>query len=304
MKTPGASLLGLAAASQREFVMCAPFAKATVVSEVVSAVPAGVRIVLFTRWRPDEVAAGVSDTQVLAVVRERGGVVYLHDRLHAKYYRNEESALVGSANLTATALGWTHTPNLELLVASSDNDIDLMERELTANGIIATDEIAQEVDTIAELLPAGIKSLENLIQSTGSAYWIPRLRMPSDLFAAYEYGTASLASRSAEAAAADLSVLELPPGLSRQQFDALVGYRLRRQPLMAQIDDFLSTPRRFGEMRELLSHVTGYDRDQAEQSWQTMLRWILEFLPQRYSLKTFRHSEVISLAIPETGVVR
>jgi hypothetical protein len=225
MKTPGASLLGLAAASQREFVMCAPFAKATVVAEVVSAVPAGVRIVLFTRWRPDEVAAGVSDTEVLAVVRERGGVVYLHDRLHAKYYRNEESALIGSANLTATALGWTSTPNLELLVASSDNGIDLMERELIANGIIATDEIAQEVDTIAELLPAGNEALENPVQSMGSAYWIPYLRMPSDLFAAYEYGSACLASRSAEAAAADLSALDLPPGLSREQFDVLVARR-------------------------------------------------------------------------------
>lgn len=303
MKTPGASLLGLAAASQREFVMCAPFAKATVVAEVVSAVPAGVRIVLFTRWRPDEVAAGVSDTEVLAVVRERRGVVYLHDRLHAKYYRNEGSALIGSANLTATALGWTHRPNLELLVASSDNDIDLMERELTANGIVATDEIAQEVDAIAELLPAGIKIIETSIQSTDSAYWIPQLRMPSDLFAAYECGTNSLASRSADAAAADLSALDLPPGLSQGQFDALVGHRLRSQPLMAQIDDFLGTPRRFGEMRELLSRVTGCDRDHAEQSWQTMLRWMLQFLPQRYSLNTFRHSEVVSLATTELGVV-
>jgi hypothetical protein len=56
-------------------------------------------------------------------------------------------------------------------------------------------------------------------------------------------------------------------------------------------------------MRELLSRIMGYDRDQAEQSWQTMLRWMLEFLPQRYSLNTFRHSEVVSLATTEMGVV-
>ncbi|MBP1819270.1 hypothetical protein [Mycobacterium sp. OAE908] len=297
------SLLELAAASRCELVLCAPFAKAAVVSDVLSAVPAGVRIVLFTRWRPDEVAAGVSDTQVLAVVRKSGGIVYLHDRLHAKFYRNESTALIGSANLTATALGWTHSPNLELLVASSDNDIDLMERELTENGTVATDEIAEEVDAIAELLPAGVKIAELSIPLTDSVCWIPQLRMPSDLFAAYEYGTLSLASRSADAAAADLSVLQLPPGLNRQQFDALVGHRLRSQPLIAQIDDFLSMPRRFGEMRELLSRVTGRDRDQAEQSWQTILRWLLEFLPERYSHNMFRHSEVVSLATTEMGVV-
>src|SRR6478752_6932644 len=116
MTTPGMALMELAAASRREFVMCAPFAKESVVSKVLSAVPKGVRIQLFTRWRPDEVAAGVSDTRVLSVVRSRGGAVYLYDRLHAKYYRNENDALIGSANLTATALGWGSNPNLELLV--------------------------------------------------------------------------------------------------------------------------------------------------------------------------------------------
>lgn len=303
MRVLGESLLQLAATSQREFVMCAPFAKAAVVAEVVSAIPAGVDIILFTRWRPDEVAAGVSDTQTLGVVRERGGVVYLHDRLHAKYYRNEDRALIGSANLTATALGWTHTPNLELLVASSDGDIHSMEQELAATGIIATDEIARQVEAIAQLLPAGIKDYENHILLAGSAYWVPRLRMPSDLFAAYESGVSTLASRSAEAAASDLSALDLPPGLSREQFDLLVGHRLGAQPVITEVNAFLSAPRRFGEMREFFSRILGYDRDQAEESWKTMLRWLLEFLPQRYALNTFRYSEVVSLVPTEMGAV-
>lgn len=72
MRPLGDAVLDLAASSRREFVMCAPFAKAAVVREVLAAIPEGVQIALYTRWRPDEVAAGVSDTEVLPAVRGRG----------------------------------------------------------------------------------------------------------------------------------------------------------------------------------------------------------------------------------------
>lgn len=304
MITLGASLLDLAAASARDFVMCAPFAKERVVNEVLSVVPDGVRILLFTRWRPDEVAAGVSDTEVLPVIRSRGGVVYLHDRLHAKYYRNESRALIGSANLTSTALGWMSHPNLELLVPSSDNAIDSLEKLLRSESVVATDEIAREVEEIAKLLPMREDDREMLAPSGRDEVWIPSLRIPSDLFSAYSIGVMSLTSRSAAAAVADLSILDLPIGLNRTQFDALVGYRLRNQPLFKTIDAYLIEPRRFGEVRKLLSDTTNCDRDQAEEFWQTTMRWMLEFLPERYSLRTYGYSEVVSLTTAASESVK
>jgi hypothetical protein len=285
--------------------MCAPFAKQRVVTEVLSVVPDGVKILLFTRWRPDEVAAGVSDTEVLSVIRSRGGAVYLHDRLHAKYYRNESGALLGSANLTATALGWVPISNLELLVASSDGAINSIEECLKSESVVATDEIAQEVEEIAQLLPmrAEIPQTVASPEPTNNT-WVPSLRMPSDLFTAYGRGTTSLASRSAAAAAADLSILDLPTGLNRAQFEILVGHRLRNQPLFRAIDEFLGEPRRFGEVRQLMGHIMGFDRDQAEESWQTTMRWMFEFLPERYSRQTFGYSEVVSLATTKSDSVR
>lgn len=292
---PGSALLELAAASQREFVMCAPFAKEHVVTKVLSAVPAGVRVWLFTRWRPEEVAVGVSDTQVLSVVRSRGGVVYLYDQLHAKYYRNEQDVLLGSANLTATALGWNQNPNLELLVTSTQDAIETVEHILYKNCMVATDQLAREVDEIAALLPSVVRDVPAVRDAGRPDIWIPSLRMPSDLYTAYRYGSSSLAARSGEAAAEDLSVLDLPPGLDRGQFEALVAHRLRNMPVFAHIEDFLSEPRRFGEMRQLLARIARIDRKLAEESWQTTMRWMFEFLPQRYQCSTFRHSEVVSL---------
>ena len=297
----GTALLELANESSREFVMCAPFAKQREVSNVLSVVPDGVRIVLFTRWRPDEVAAGVSDTEVLSLINARGGAVYLHDRLHAKFYRNESRALLGSANLTGTALGWSSNPNIELLVESDDRAIHGVEQRLAAESIVATDEIAREVEELAALLPVRVRLPDSFDAAQPVENWVPSLRMPSDLFTAYRVGAAALTSTSAAAAGVDLAVLDLPMGLEQEQFTALVGHRLRYQPIFKAIDEFLSEPRRFGEVRELLSKLTGFDRAQAEVAWQTTMRWMLEFLPQRYSRQVFRHSEILSRTTARLG---
>lgn len=292
----GIAVLDIAAAARREFVMCSPFAKAGVVERVLSAVPDGVQISLYTRWRPDEVAAGVSDTEVLPAVHARAGRVYLHDRLHAKYYRNEETALLGSANLTATALGWAPSPNLELLVDVSRDAVERLEHRLALESLPATDETAREIERIAELLPQRA-SLSFCIDATlaTAAEWVPKLRMPSDLFLAYSVGTEKLSSASAAAAASDLESLDLPPGLIRRQFDALIAHRLLAQTFFARLDGFLTRPRRFGEVRDMIGRTLACDRDHAEETWQTAMRWMLEFLPERYSYTVHRHSELVWL---------
>ncbi|GAB4676708.1 MULTISPECIES: phospholipase D family protein [Mycobacterium avium complex (MAC)] len=296
MAEVGDELLKLAGSARREFVMCAPFAKQAAVQRVMSAIPDGVHITLYTRWRPEEVAAGVSDTQVLPTVRSRGGAVYLHDRLHAKFYRTESQALLGSANLTAAALGWSLHSNIELLVRSRIDQIADVERFLSEESTEANDDVAREVDEIAKQLPAPTLDLAEDIEEPAGIVdlWVPQLRMPSDLYSAYSKGFASLSSRSAAAAAVDLAVLDLPVGLDKRQFEVLVGHRLRNQPLIQSIDQHLNRPRRFGEVREKLSQLTGYDRAQADDAWQTVMRWMMEFLPDRYTRDVHRHSEIMS----------
>ncbi|CAM3359018.1 phospholipase D family protein [Mycobacterium colombiense] len=275
--------------------MCAPFAKEAVVERVMSAVPVNVRVVLYTRWRPEEIAAGVSDTRVLQVVRARGGGVYLHNRLHAKFFRNENDVLLGSANLTATALGWSQNPNIELLVPSSRDEIAELEKRLTVESTLATEELAREVEEIAKFFPGPTSVPVQLDHSAEPPdLWIPQLRMPSDLYLAYSHGPSSLTSRSAAAATLDLAVLDLPVGLDKRQFELLVGHRLGCQPIFRDIDQHLERPRRFGEVRQRVSQITGFDHDQAAETWQTLMRWMLEFLPNRYTHDVKRHSEMFS----------
>lgn len=299
----GEELLELARAARSEFVMCAPFAKAGVVRAVTSAIGPDATISLYTRWRPEEIAAGVSDTAVLSLIEGRGGAVYLHDRLHAKFYRNEVDLLLGSANLTATALGWAPTPNLELLVHAECSAIADLETTLRGEAVQATTAMAHEVEQLAAMLPAVpiAESIDDL--QSNFRGWLPSLRMPEDLYAAYSAGSSRLTSRSALAAELDLAVLELPMGLDKAQFYLLVGHRMLQQPMVRRLDEYLSVPRRFGEIRDKLAELAGFNRDEAEQSWQTVMRWMLEFRSDRYRREVFRTSEVMSVVGTGTEVV-
>ncbi|ETZ41129.1 hypothetical protein L837_5190 [Mycobacterium avium MAV_061107_1842] len=186
--------------------------------------------------------------------------------------------------------------NIELLVRSRIDQIADVERFLSEESTEANDDVAREVDEIAKQLPAPTLDLAEDIEEPAGIVdlWVPQLRMPSDLYSAYSKGFASLSSRSAAAAAVDLAVLDLPVGLDKRQFEVLVGHRLRNQPLIQSIDQHLNRPRRFGEVREKLSQLTGYDRAQADDAWQTVMRWMMEFLPDRYTRDVHRHSEIMS----------
>ena len=83
-----------------------------------------VRIV--TRWRAREVAAGVSDLAVFEITNDRRNTALdLLDDLHAKLYLADNKGLIGSANLTAPALGWATRNNVEILMAVRRGDPDV-----------------------------------------------------------------------------------------------------------------------------------------------------------------------------------
>jgi hypothetical protein len=271
--------------------------KSSVIERLLSVVRADVQIVLFTRWRPEEVAAGVSDTSVLGLIEDRGGAVYLLDVLHAKFYRTEKSTLLGSANLTNTALGWAARPNLEILAAGLPGDVAAVERRLSRESTRATAEIAAAVQAAAAQLPCR-DSLEDIAthddEGVRDGPWSPELRQPADLFTAYRDGASRLSSASATAARRDLSVLDLPLGLRRNQVYSLIASRLLQHNLIKDVDDYLLRPRRFGEVRDFLASKLELEQEEADRVWQTLMRWLFEFLPDRYERPPSKWSEVLS----------
>lgn len=300
----GDLVLAAARRARVQAVLCAPFCKEATLGPLLDAIDSGIPVELFTRWRPEEIAAGVSDTGVLAEVERRGGSVHLHDPLHAKLFRFDDRALVGSANLTASALGWSANANLELLVETSATlpEIAALEATLREESIAATAEIAAEVERAAALLPTAAQLSEKalVVEADDRVPWHPLLREPRDLFIAYSEGVEKLTSASASAASSDLASLDIPAGFSRAAFESVIGTRLLQAPVVQAVDRALGESQRFGMTRDLLGEMLDMERREASHAWQTLMRWLLYFLPGRYDRTIPSYSEIMVRRDPKS----
>lgn len=298
-ETLGNLILEMVGAAMAELRLVAPFIKKDVLSKLLQNAPTSAAVTIFTRWRPDEVAAGVSDLEVLDVARARPGTsLYLSAPLHAKYYRADGRILLGSANLTRAALGWSPHSNLELLFEAvwPTPELRTFEETLAASSVPATDEMRDRVAAAAELLGvrAPLEPSEQRIEPL--AAFLPRTRNPELLFTAYQAKAEELTTAAREQAALDLSALRVPGGLEEDQFTRFVSVLLMQMPTIAALDRFVAQPRRFGEVRGMVSELLsscGSDRDPGE-AWQTVMRWLLYFVPGRYQMSVRHYSEIFS----------
>lgn len=308
MRLPGSQLEGLCAQACNEVILVAPFIKAPALARLLSQISPQISLKCVTRWRPEEVIAGVSDLEVWTLLKERPDAsLWLRPDLHAKYYRADQKCLVGSANLTSTALGWIRQINLELLVPLPANNAQLLdfEKELFAGSVQVDQAIFAQMQSavlLGEQYPK-IRFLEaspraepeeELQEAISTDAWLPTLRNPGDLYLAYSGRLEELSTASREAALLDLGVLPIPSDLPKAAFQVYVGSLLLQKPIVRHVDLLLSTPQRFGAVTDLLSSLAcnqspNFDADRA---WQTLMRWLRYFLPNRYTLSVPNHSEV------------
>ncbi len=215
--------------------LVAPFVKKAVFEKLLAVIPASVeRIDCVTRWAPAEVAAGVSDPEILDVVDEDPRVhIALCPSLHAKIYGTDDLCLIGSANLTGRATGLAPGANIELLVEvpASHPEVRRVLEELKSTAIPATTAMATLVRQQAELLKHDSTPAPSVLAS-----WYPVTRRPERLFAFY-----SGRSRFAEAVEAglvqDLALLNAPIGLSETQFSTFMQDRLHEIPELQKLLD-------------------------------------------------------------------
>ncbi len=309
MNNPGYQLETLCQQAKCELLLVAPFIKLQALKRLLESAAKDVSITCVTRWRPEEIASGVSDIEIWPFLQTRNqSSLWLRNDLHAKYYRADRHCLIGSANLTLTALGWTRNPNLELLIATAHDDMLIkFERELLEGCVEIDQDVFDRAKTMADALRSAdfrpsVNTQQNLPQTESeTSYprmkreaWIPTLRSPEKLFVAYQGRFDDLTAAARESALSDLSFLDVPTGLSGEQFEQYVGTLLLQFPIIKQVDDYVSESQRFGAVVQLLAslpcaQMTSFDGDRA---WQTLMRWLIAFLPTRYEHSIPRYSEV------------
>ncbi|UGQ39593.1 hypothetical protein [Rhodococcus aetherivorans] len=264
---------------------------------VLDRVKPGVAITVVTRWFPVEVASGVSDLGCRELVNAHQNSDFrLLSPLHAKYYRFDDIAYVGSANLTMRGLGWTSPSNIELLIDTEP--IERFELEIVRQSVLATDEMQKIMETAVAHIPRSpaAESFETVPETSCSPtdlrhHWIPRCRIPDSIFDiqrnADEYSLLQ-----ALVAREDLRRLAVPPCEDEAQFNAIVAASLIMQPAIVSLIEFAKLPRRFGEVREWVRSNISSDED-ATLRTQVVYRWVQHFLPGIFEIDRPRHSEII-----------
>ncbi|WP_221307249.1 phospholipase D family protein [Paraburkholderia atlantica] len=305
----GECLKALAQSATAEIVIVAPFIKRATLRQLLADVPPDVALLCVTRWRVDELACGVSDLDVYIDMAERRNArMLLLKDLHAKYFRFDGDVVAGSCNVTGAALGFKDPANVELAVILQKNErTSVFEADLIADGVTATHEMYEAIKRVLKIMPitqamsiAGEGGRSDppplACNATGAtigwAHWMPACRSPDSLYDAYAGHLDGLTRATRDAAYQDLAQLAVPSGLTRVQFEAFVGGTILSSPVVARLAEFCSIPRRFGEVRNLLRVIA--PTASATNDWQTIMRWLLHFAPNRFAVHVANYSEIFT----------
>ena len=291
MIADGERLKSLLKKARSRVFLCAPFIKADVLKTILPIVPTNIPVQIYTRWRATEVAAGVSDLEVLEIANERPHTeLRLLNNLHAKLYLVDDQCLVGSANLTASALGWSEHSNVELLIPAkpTDPDIDYFLRRLEA-AEIATVETRSQIEALANTLKmTRLEEGEDMPDdNSGRQFaWLPRCAAPDKLYEIYANPkTTTVVTGTREDGLADITDLQIQPGLSEKDFKIRVRDTLLQIPTLAGIIDTVP---------QGLSDTDGIERikearpDLSEQDvraqWRIVREWIGIFFEDQFEV--------------------
>lgn len=309
MNSIGINLEKLCKQATREVLLVAPFIKQVALQRLLAIIPKGVTLRCITRWKPEEIASGVTDLEIWHLIKDYpNSSLELRSDLHAKYYRVDEQCLIGSANLTKKGLGWSTSSNLELLVElpAETEELQAFEEELL-RGCIQVDQnlfnqVAETVTLLKEQFPQSnqltdegnqVKLFLNF-DNTFSNYWLPTLRNPGCLYLAYSEQWEKLTISTQEAANQDLMAFPLPNNLSEDIFNSYMGILILQKSIVQEVDNFVKTPQRFGAVKNLILYLNENKSENfnATRCWQTLMRWLLYFLPNRYATSVPNYSEI------------
>ena len=268
---PGSMVLEVCS-SARNLVIAAPYIKEDALRTVISSAESASSLICITRWRPDDLVVGASDSTCRTLVVERGGSFRLHPTLHAKYYRIDDVVFVGSANLTASAMGWTLQPNLEILCrAGNDFDAREFERKVMRD--------SREINNVEfarweALFKAGSR-IKHAISGAHPQLdvWRPATRDPRNLELAYRGQEKEIAFFDEQRAALrDIQALLIPPGLAKDTVRAWISTCLLATPFASSVMRLsdLNAPNIPGS----LADAYGLSATEARRDMETVQNWL------------------------------
>jgi len=294
----GDRLIGLAKKSTESATLIAPFITRGAFDEIIGQLQTSVKLKVITRWNVVDIAAGVSDPRIWESSRNRPDTkVFLSPSLHAKYFRFDSEILVGSANITGQALGLRSRSNIELLTTLHDIGAGLsFESQLVKQSVEVDDDLYEAtLRLVPESTTFPLHQSPAFTTNTVAESWLPQLRHPEALWDTYTGTSESLTRTTISHASEDLAMWDIPQNLDKQEFHAQISVNLLHMPMIVSIDRLLKDPQRFGSVRDHIAsefRSLGVNRE-ADECWQTTIRWLRYFLPDRYTYSVANYSEIM-----------
>ncbi len=289
----GEHLLSVLSRAQTSVQIAAPFIKSYSLERALMAVPEGVSVTCVTRWRPEDIASGVCDLEILDRLSERpGSTLLVHPHLHAKFFAADDLCLVGSANLTHTALGWRSPANLELLVELDSHKHGLNEwwAKLIANSIVATQEMKVALAEQAEALRISGNPIArpeaDPEDAEDTTVWAPQCPRWSGLWEAYVGDEDQMPASAMRSARDDLEVLAIPLGLNEVEFREALTTIFRNTIIVQEIERLSTTGLTDSAAHDLLRSLCGLTEKETARRWQVLKGWLSELFPQEYHVET------------------
>jgi hypothetical protein len=242
-KDIGLFLSSWAGQARASLTLVAPFIKRKALERLTQEVGPAVRLTVLTRWSVEEICAGVSDLDVFDLLRKRAGSrLLLHPRLHAKVMLvDDTAAVIGSANITDTALGFAEQVNAEVVATLRPvpNRLFLFLLQLEQECVPATDELRRQFEEAVKASPppAGYQAVqipEPRRQEPATPF--PRFRIPEWLYRGYLSVVEFSDHETRGAILSDLETLSLPDGLDEGQFRERIGSALATVGIASAFD--------------------------------------------------------------------
>ena len=259
-------------------------------SRLLDGISLSAEITVVTRWRLADLLSGASDLAVYDLVESRKIPLYLRQDLHAKFYAADDMCLIGSANVTLTALGWRTPANFELLtpIPRAADRIVEFERAVLSGAVRATGE---QRDRLRELLD-GLKGRPEVMSEIGSEArlgllpqrWVPRTRNPEELYSVYS-GKRDVSRAVLETMQEELSQIGVVAGVSEEEFRAWVAATINQTPLVAQVIEGINTEGEVNErvVGEILAEIGVDERTSRPRDVLEILeRWFTHFFPEKF----------------------
>ena len=281
--------------AHKSVLLVSPFITSQLFESILKTIDKDVDVTLVTRFRPDEIAKGLNDLRLFDIMHERSkGQLRLSYQLHAKYYRADNAAVLGSGNLTRKGLNVQPGGNHEIMILVDTGFPGLIrfESEILAQSTVPTGGEISDLQEMVEILK--LNNPHPKLQTASlrernidvRPEWIPNCESPSVLYYVYLDNLREIDLKIVEDAKTDLAYLSIPNGMNEEQFQKYVRIVMQQSILMATFSLELDKNRMLAEIVgiNLIMKSLSVNSEEAKKLWFSSINWLAYFFPEKFTV--------------------